>query len=586
MYKPIFYYSIRSNNVGENAIRESIVANIKQQIDVPVVFFDIKRDELTEERIIKQVNSDASMLMIAGGGLYVNQNSKSGFYFPCNPDFFLKIKVPIVLFGIGFNRNLQGDLFKDALKEKAKGSIQTINGLACISTVRDQNTYDILKSLHINHHKLILDPACFLSTPNLRKERRVAIQIAQHSPILGRYDGNNYFRQKNIENYARICEYLKSKRFEVIYTAFDPLEQSIALELKKLFPDLEVLNTDNIQEILQEYARCSFTIGMKMHSNILSFATGTPFISIYYDVKSQEFLKLLDYSNFGCNCFENYEDKVKGLIDELIEQNQDYSKKFVQIKEENQPIFKNEINNICEIVKANNENYIHPTLLSVLMPVYNRESLVKQSIESVLRQSFEDFEFIIYDDGSTDNTVKIIEECAEKDKRIRLIKGQKNMGGIFAKQILLDACNTKYAVWQDSDDIALSDKFKKQINFIFSNNIVFCKWLWLKQVAGTWKLDYHHQKDLCLDSMMFIVDKNIKMPNTKLWGSSSWFNEMMHKYSNWIEIPEILYHIRQHDDRVTLVKRRVKILIQEGKIQESDIQDLTYQELKDFLKNK
>jgi len=274
------------------------------------------------------------------------------------------------------------------------------------------------------------------------------------------------------------------------------------------------------------------------------------------------------------------------LIDELIEQNQDYSKKFVQIKEENQPIFKNEINNICEIVKANNENYIHPTLLSVLMPVYNRESLVKQSIESVLRQSFEDFEFIIYDDGSTDNTVKIIEECAEKDKRIRLIKGQKNMGGIFAKQILLDACNTKYAVWQDSDDIALSDKFKKQINFIFSNNIVFCKWLWLKQVAGTWKLDYHHQKDLCLDSMMFIVDKNIKMPNTKLWGSSSWFNEMMHKYSNWIEIPEILYHIRQHDDRVTLVKRRVKILIQEGKIQESDIQDLTYQELKDFLKNK
>jgi hypothetical protein len=410
--------------------------------------------------------------------------------------------------------------------------------------------------------------------------------MAQHSPILGRYDGNNYFRQKNIENYIKICEYLKSKTFDVVYIAFDPVEQSIAFDIKKSFSDLEVLNTDNIPEILSEYSQCLFSIGMKMHSNILSFAAGTPFISIYYDIKSPEFLKLIDYSNFGCNCFENYEDKVKNLISELIEHNREYSEKFINIKGKNQPIFEKEISNICEIIKINNEGYIQPPLLSVLMPVYNREKLIKPAIESILNQTFKEFEFLIYDDGSTDKTVECIEEYILKDKRIRLIRGVKNVGGIYAKQVLLNECTTKYAVWQDSDDIALPNKFKKQLNFIFGNSIVFCKWLWLRPNGENgWKADYHNQKNLCFDSMMFIVDKNINMPDSKLWGSSSWVNEMMHKYPNWIEIPEILYHIRQHDDRITLVKRKVVNLIKENKIKESDIQNLTYQELTKFLKD-
>jgi len=323
-----------------------------------------------------------------------------------------------------------------------------------------------------------------------------------------------------------------------------------------------------------------------MHSNILSFACGVPFISIYYDIKSIEFLKLIDYSSFGCNGFEDYVEKIIPLIDKLIEHNYLYSNQFRRIKEENLPKFEQEISHICEIIKLSNDKCEQTPLLTVLMPVYNRENLIPASIESVLNQTLKNFEFLIYDDGSTDNTVNIIEQYMTTDSRIKLIKGQPNMGGIYAKQMLLNECRTKYAAWMDSDDIMLSDKLKTQLSFVFSNNIVFSKWLWLREDGeNRWKLDYHTQKTLCLDSMMFLVDKTIKMPNTKLWGSSSWFNEMMNKYTTWIELQTVFYHIRQHNNRITLTKQKVKTLIKDHKLKEEDIQNITYQELLTLIKN-
>ena len=87
--KPIFYYSVMTQNRGDMAIRKSIVDAISSRINVPFCFFDLKHEELTEERILKQVNKEASMFIIAGSGLYTNYPSKSsGWYFPCKTDLF------------------------------------------------------------------------------------------------------------------------------------------------------------------------------------------------------------------------------------------------------------------------------------------------------------------------------------------------------------------------------------------------------------------------------------------------------------------------------------------------------------------
>lgn len=349
--KPVFYYSVLSNNVGDRAIRKSVVEYIKERINVPFAFFNTRNSELTEDRILKQVNKEASILMVAGGGLYCDIKCTSGWYFPCNPELFEKIKVPIVLYGIGYNSHLKGDNFKADLSSDTLQSIKIINKFAEISTVRDQRTFDLLSSLDINHHELILDPACFVKYKSQKRIKRVVIQLAQHAPILGRFDGTQEFRKKNIKDYADICYYLKSLGYEVIFIAFDPLEQNIIVELKQLFPDLLYLNTDNIDRILEEYSRCTMSIGCKMHSNILSFATHTPFISIYYDQKSPEFLKMIGWKNFGISCFEPYVEQVKKMIDHLDINWDIYSEIFEDIQQEEKPKFITSIDKICEVIK-------------------------------------------------------------------------------------------------------------------------------------------------------------------------------------------------------------------------------------------
>lgn len=356
-YKPIFHYCVMTTNRGDIAIRESIKRSIQKYLpEVPFAYFNCKGENLTEDRI-KQFNNEASLLIIGGSGLYTNYSTASGWYFPCQTELFSKLKIPIVLMGIGKNNNLKKDIFKGKLKLKTQKSIKLINELSVISTVRDERTFNMLSSLGIKKHELLLDPANFLNySIETKKEKRIAINIAQHSPLLGRFDGNNKIRNKNIKYFTKISNYLIEKGYSVIFIAHDALEQSLIIDLKKRVPELEYLNTDDIDSILREYSRCQFSIGVKMHSNIMSFAVGTPFISIYYDKKSIEYLKLLNYSDFGVSIFDNYYNNLKDNVNKLINQWQEYSNYFKRIKQKEFEKYDEVIKKICNIVKERNEN--------------------------------------------------------------------------------------------------------------------------------------------------------------------------------------------------------------------------------------
>lgn len=100
------------------------------------------------------------------------------------------------------------------------------------------------------------------------------------------------------------------------------------------------------------------------------------------------------------------------------------------------------------------------------MSVYNGEKYLKEAIESILTQTFSDFEFIIIDDGSTDHSYGIIQEYAAKDERIKLIQKDKNSGLIDCLNLGLSLASGKYIARMDADDISLSKRFMLQKNFL------------------------------------------------------------------------------------------------------------------------
>lgn len=107
--------------------------------------------------------------------------------------------------------------------------------------------------------------------------------------------------------------------------------------------------------------------------------------------------------------------------------------------------------------------------VSVLMPVLNGLAFLKDSIESILSQSFNDFEFVIVNDVSTDGATELLNEYAKKDKRIRILQNKKNIGIVSSLNRGLRECCGEYIVRMDADDIAIRDRIEKQIKVMDSD---------------------------------------------------------------------------------------------------------------------
>jgi len=108
-------------------------------------------------------------------------------------------------------------------------------------------------------------------------------------------------------------------------------------------------------------------------------------------------------------------------------------------------------------------------MISVLMPVYNSENFLEESITSILNQSYSNFEFIIYDDNSTDNSRLIIKKFAQKDSRIKFFYNNINIGysKLLNKMIIMAKFN--FLARMDSDDVSAKCRLEKQLNFLLQN---------------------------------------------------------------------------------------------------------------------
>jgi len=182
-------------------------------------------------------------------------------------------------------------------------------------------------------------------------------------------------------------------------------------------------------------------------------------------------------------------------------------------------------------------------LLSVIMPVYNAERYIFKAIKSILNQTYKNLELIIIEDGSTDQSLKIIESI--NDERVRLNKNDRNRGIVYSRNKGLSLAKGDYVGMFDADDIAFREKFEEQINFLEKNKDFgmigsWAKWIDEndKKLPGGWRLKSSPEK---IPSIMLF--KNYFLQSAVLYRKESISNytfregyDILEDYLIWLEI--------------------------------------------------
>lgn len=164
--------------------------------------------------------------------------------------------------------------------------------------------------------------------------------------------------------------------------------------------------------------------------------------------------------------------------------------------------------------------------ISVIMAVFNSEHHLNWAIESILNQTYHNFEFIIINDGSTDNCKNII--LSYSDSRIKLVNNPKNLGLIHSLNTGVALSNGKYIARMDADDISYPERFQHQIDYLESNpnvDLVSCKAIVFfdsDNILGTLPFLDIHEK-ICKQPW-----RGFFMPHPTWMGKSEWFQRFQY----------------------------------------------------------
>ena len=116
------------------------------------------------------------------------------------------------------------------------------------------------------------------------------------------------------------------------------------------------------------------------------------------------------------------------------------------------------------------EKEIEKEKVSIIVPMYNAEKFIGKTIESVLAQTYQNWEMLIMNDVSTDNSLAIVSVYAKKDERIKIVNTEKNVGVVKGRNFLIDLASGKYIAFLDADDYWHNKKLEKQIKFMKEKN--------------------------------------------------------------------------------------------------------------------
>ena len=111
--------------------------------------------------------------------------------------------------------------------------------------------------------------------------------------------------------------------------------------------------------------------------------------------------------------------------------------------------------------------------VSIIMPLYNSKKYVKESIDSVITQTYQNWELLITDDCSSDGSYEYVKELIKDEPRARIFKLDKNSGAAIARNNSIEKSSGRFVAFLDSDDLWNKDKLEKQVQFMLDNDIAF-----------------------------------------------------------------------------------------------------------------
>lgn len=216
-------------------------------------------------------------------------------------------------------------------------------------------------------------------------------------------------------------------------------------------------------------------------------------------------------------------------------------------------------------------------LVSILMPVYNAALYLEEAIKSVLNQSFSDFELIVLNDGSTDDSLTITQQFANNDARIIIYNGEQNMGIANVLNIGLGIARGQLIARMDSDDISLPNRFSVQVQYMMEHPDVDLCSCGMKQFGESDKLMFYDNsnEEIKFNAMFFspILHPTVLWRRDKMKSFSYeqeyvpaedyrlWTKALVNNVS-MVNIPDILYLYRIHVTQATQQTERVNIAVE------------------------
>jgi glycosyltransferase involved in cell wall biosynthesis len=209
-------------------------------------------------------------------------------------------------------------------------------------------------------------------------------------------------------------------------------------------------------------------------------------------------------------------------------------------------------------------------LISVVMSVYNGERYLHSSIQSILDQTFGDFEFIIIDDASIDNSLQLIRSFL--DKRIRVIRNENNLGLAASLNLAIKHAGGEYIARQDADDISMAGRFFEQLKYFESHpdtGVLGVTTQWINDEGEEILVWHQPTKNQAIQETLLqycpLIHGSTMMRKTALMEVNG-YNPLLRTgqdYDLWLRIseswdieclPEILYSHRRHKEMVSITE--------------------------------
>lgn len=210
-------------------------------------------------------------------------------------------------------------------------------------------------------------------------------------------------------------------------------------------------------------------------------------------------------------------------------------------------------------------------LVSIIVPVYNSERFINDTIRTVQEQTYGNWELILVNDCSTDNSISIIEKYTKEDNRIKLINLECNSGAAIARNTGIEQATGRYIAFLDADDLWMKDKLEKQIEFMKKNECAFSFTDYEfadengkktgKIVNVPKELTYKQalkNTTIFTSTVIFNVEKLgkelISMPNVKRGQDTATWWKVLKQIDNAYGIDEVLSYYRRTNDSLSANK--------------------------------